>query len=65
MPRSRLVTASVVVVLAGAALAFGVWFFLIRGDEPAEVSLADAIASVTDTTATAAATGATGTTEGT
>ncbi len=59
MPRSRLITASVVVVLIGAALAFGVWYFLIRGDEPAEVSLADAVAAVTDTTPTAAGTGTT------
>jgi len=50
------VTASVVVVLAGAALAFGVWFFLIRGDEPAEVSLADAVSSVTAATAVATST---------
>jgi len=64
MPRSRLFAASVVIVLAGAALAFGVWFFLIRGDEPAEVSLADAVAAVTTATASATATAA-ASTEGT
>ena len=62
MPRNRLLTAAAVSVLAVAAVAFGGWYFLIRGDEPAEVSLADAVSSVTSATAavTASATTAAG-----
>ncbi len=55
MPRNRLLTAAAVAVLAVAAVAFGGWYFLIRGDEPAEVSLADAVSSVTGATATTTA----------
>ena len=63
MPRNRLLTAAAVSVLAVAVVAFGGWYFLIRGDEPAEVSLADAVSSVASSTAaaTASATTAAGT----
>lgn len=56
MPRNRLLTAAAFSVLVVAVVAFGGWYFLVRGDEPAEVSLADAVSSVTGSTAPAAAT---------
>lgn len=52
MPRNRLLMAGAVAVLAVSGVAFGGWYFLIRGDEPAEVSLAAAISSVTAATDT-------------
>lgn len=52
MPRNRIFMAAAVAVVAVAAVGFGGWYFLIRGDEPPPVNLADAVAAASSATAT-------------
>ena len=70
MPRNPMLMGAVAALLAVAVVVVGGWYFFIRGDEPAPVSLAEAISSVATPTGTVASEGAstgtaTATSEGT